>query len=334
MKRYGHLFERVCAFDNLFTAAQKAMRGKKQKPHIAAFDLNLEKELIRLQAELLTFSYRMRPYRCFYVYDPKLRYICAADIRDRVVHHAINNFMEPLFERIFIYDSYACRKGKGHHRAVKRLQVFSRKRKYFLKADIKQFFASVDHQILKALLGRMIKDRMLQKLLDTIIDHPLPGQESGKGMAIGNLTSQWWANFYLDRMDHLIKDHLGVKCYLRYMDDFILLADTKTDLHDLRAEISRFLRCQLGLRLKESATFLAPVKQGVPFLGFRVFPGLIRLQRQNVLRFRRNYIKKEQAYLSGKMDEASFIRSANSMIGHIAQADTLRMRRRFFFGRV
>ncbi len=333
MKRYSHLFERVCAFDNLILAAQKAMRGKKNKPNIAAFDFNLEYELIRLQAELNSGAYQMRPYRCFYVYDPKIRYICAADIRDRVVHHAINNIMEPLFERIFIYDSYACRKGKGSHRAVKRLQTFSRKRQYFFKTDIKHFFASVDHSILKALLGRMIKDQTLQKLLNRIIDHPLPGQKTGKGMAIGNLTSQWWANLYLDRMDHFIKDDLGVKCYVRYMDDFIALANTKTDLHILKATVSKFLRQKLGLQLKESATFIAPVKQGIPFLGFRVFPHLLRLKRENLLRFRRNYCKKEKAYLSGKIDEAAFIRSVNSMSGHIAHADTLQMRRRFFFGR-
>ncbi len=333
MKRYGNLFEDVCSFHNLCSAARKAFRGKLNKPRVADFHLNFEFELVALQRELLSKTYRPEPYRSFTIHEPKQRRICAADFRDRVVHHAVCNVLEPLFERSFIHDSYACRKDKGTHRAIARLQSFCRDSNFFLKMDVEKFFDSVDHAILKRMIERKIKDADLLALLFLIIDHPMPDQIPGKGLPIGNLTSQWWANHYLNQLDHFVKDELGVKRYIRYMDDMVVLSTGKEELHRLRARIGMFLSQRLNLRLKESGTFLAPVSQGVPFLGFRVFPNLIRLKRANLVRFRRKFRENEKAYLSGEMDDERFARSAASLLGHVLHADTWRMRRDFFYGK-
>lgn len=332
MKRVGHLFDRCASFGNLILAAKKAARGKTQKPHVARFMFRLEPEVIQLQEEIRSGAYLPLPYRCFHVYEPKQRYICAADFRDRVVHHAVLNMQEPVFERCFIHDSYACRKNKGTHRAVQRARRWVRRHPYFLKADVKHFFAAIDHDILEHLLERKFKDRRFLDLCRTILRHPFPGQASGKGIPVGNLTSQWWANLYLDALDHFIKDEMGVRAYLRYMDDFVIMAETKEQLHLLRADIANFLETRLKLRLKDPGTFIAPVMQGLPFLGFRIFPNLIRLKRENLLRFQRKMRTNEKAVAEGRMDEDAMIRSAMSLLGHVGHANTHAARARFFYG--
>lgn len=326
------MFEKVCAFDNLLKAAGRAMQGKLDAPAAARFHFNLEKEVIDLQRVLLAGAYRPRPYRCFYIHEPKRRYICAADFRDRVVHHALCNLLEPVFERRFIHDSYACRRGKGTHRAVRRVRAFARKRRFFLKTDIRKCFASIDHAVLKRMLRRQFKDARLLTLMDVIIDHPVPGHPPGKGLAIGNLTSQWWANFYLDALDHFVKDETGMKWYARYMDDMVLMTDDKADLHHAKARMAAFLSERLLLEFKEKGTHVAPVIQGIPFLGFRIFPGLVRLKHANRTRFIRQFREKEAAFHAGHMDEDALIRSVVSMIGHLEHADTRRFRRKLFYG--
>ena len=263
------------------------------------------------------------------VYEPKPRKICAADIRDRVVHHAICNVLGPFFEAFSIYDTYACRKDKGTHRAIRRAQALSRKNRYFLKIDVEKFFERVDHQKLKELLARKIKDRKLLDLLDRIIDHPIPDGAPGKGLPIGNLTSQYFANFYLGYLDHLVKDAMGVGPYIRYMDDMLIFGNDKAALHRHLAEIRGFLQDKLLLGLKGRATILAPITQGIPFLGVRIFPGLIRLQPSGWTRFKKKLRSREKAYLEGEIDERAFVQSAQSLLGHIQHADTRHLRRDF-----
>ena len=330
MKRHGHLFEQIATFENLLLAARKALRGKKDKRPAAEFYFHLEPEVLRLEEELLDGTYVPRPYRSFMVYEPKSRKICAADIRDRVVHHAICNVLEPIFESFSVHDSYACRKDKGTHRAIRRAQAFSRRHRYFLKLDVQKFFESVDHDCLKDLLARKFKDRRLLDLLGQIIDHPIPGGEPGKGLPIGNLTSQHFANFYLSHLDHRVKDDLGVRFYLRYMDDMLLFGDDKAELHRHLAEVRRFLNDRLRLELKEEVVLLAPVTQGIPFLGFRVFPGTIRIQRSGWIRFKRKVRDRERAYLTGEIDERTFTQSVQSLVGHIRHANSYHLRKDFF----
>ena len=197
MKRHGNLFERIVTFDNLLLASQRAMRGKKNKNSAASFCFNLENEILTLKEELDASTYLPRPYTQFEIREPKVRKICSSDFRDRVVHHAVCNLIEPIFERRAVFDSYACRNKKGSHLGVVRCQMFARKFQYYLKCDIRKYFESMDHVVLKNLLCRLFKDQRLLKLLDLIIDHAVPGNMPGKGVPIGNLTSQHFANFYL-----------------------------------------------------------------------------------------------------------------------------------------
>ena len=324
------LFDQVVSLENLLMAARRAMRGKKKSPRVASFYFNLENELVDLQEELLTGTYRPRPYRTFIIYEPKQRRICAADFRDRVVHHALCRVLDPLFERYLIKDTYACRVHKGAHKAVKRAQYFARKQRYFLKCDIKKYFDSIDHAVLKARLRRKIKDARVLDLLDQIIDHVLPGGLAGKGLPIGNLTSQYFANFYLGALDHHIKDQLGVRAYIRYMDDFIVFSDEKTVLYENLEQIRQFVRGTLRLQLKEKALLLSPVMQGVPFLGFRVFPHLVRLQRSKWVRFTREVRKLENLYLQGSICEQELADRVSSMLSHIQHADTYNARKTYF----
>ncbi|MEI7972935.1 MAG: reverse transcriptase domain-containing protein [Bdellovibrio sp.] len=256
--------------------------------------------------------------------------ICSSHFRDRFVHHAICNLIEPLLEKKLISDTYACRAGKGAHLAVKRCRAFIRQFKFYLKCDIQKFFESIDHEILKSLLRRTFKDEKLLSLMAIIIDHKVPGNRPGKGVPIGNLTSQHLANFYLGFLDHFVKDRLGMKGYLRYMDDFISFSDDKEALHDLLAQIRNYTSEVLGLKIKEKVTVIAPVSEGVPFLGFRIFPGLIRIKRENLVRFRQKIRKKEEMYLAGKLSEKSLVQSVNSMIGHISHVNSAQERRRIF----
>jgi len=330
MKRFGHLFEQTVAFDNLLLAADKALRGQKHKPAAARFYFHLESELLRLQEELIGGTWRPLPYCVFSVCEPKPRQICASDLRDRVVHHAICNALDPIFERRMISDSYACRRDKGTHAAVKRAQEFARRFDFFLQFDVRKYFASVEHAALKELLRRLLKDERLLALLDRIIDHPLPGSEAGRGLPIGNLTSQYFANLYLGELDHFVKERLGVKGYVRYMDDGLLFGDEKPALHEHLAATRDFLGDRLKVELKEEAVRLAPVWSGISFLGFRVFPGVIRLCGDKWSRFRRMVREREAAYLAGEIDEEELARSVASMIGHAQHADTLAARRQFF----
>ncbi|MEO1610444.1 MAG: reverse transcriptase domain-containing protein [Pseudomonadota bacterium] len=327
MKRHAFLFERIVAFDNLLLAARHAASGKKDRIRVAHFLFHLETELLWLQEELKAGIWRPGPFRVFEIREPKPRRISAADFRDRVLHHAICNIIGPIFEKRAIHDSWACRTGKGSHGAVLRAQGFARRHRYFLKCDIRRYFESVDHAILKRLLRRILKDGQLLELLDRIIDHAPPGSTPGKGLPIGNLTSQHFANLYLGELDHEMKDHRHVRAYIRYMDDMLLFADDKEELRAYLQHLDDFARDRLALSLKPSATIIAPVSDGVPFLGFRVFPNLIRLQRKSLTRFRRRLRSQEGAYLRGDLDIESLTCSIQSMIAHMSHADTLSLRR-------
>ena len=326
MKRVGFLFDRVIALDNLLHATRQAAGGKKAQLRVAHFLFHQERECLRLQAELKQGIWQPSGFRVFEIHEPKPRRISAADFQDRVVHHALCNVLEPVFEKRLIFDTWACRRGKGSHLAVNRAQAFSRCFHYFLKFDIRRYFDNVDHAVLKRLLRRMIKDKQVLSLLDRIIDHPLPGASPGKGLPIGNLTSQHFANLYLGELDHQLKDRMGVKAYLRYMDDMLIFAADKSQLHDLITCIEDFIGQHLQLSLKPSATLVAPVSEGIPFLGFRIFPGLIRLNGQTLRRFTHRLRRHEQAYQTGKMDVEPLTASVQSMIAHLQHANTHRLR--------
>jgi len=327
MQRIGHLFERIVTFENLYAAAHKAFRGqKKYTGPGAVLYFHLETELLRLEEELRSGTYQPAPYRSFVIYEPKERQISAVEFRDRVVHHAICNIIEPLLDRCMIFDSYACRKDKGSHAAVQRAQHFARQFPYVLKCDIRKYFETIDHAVLKQIVARKFKDPQLLALLEQIIDHAVPAYGTGRGVPIGALTSQLFANLYLSELDHLVKDRLRVNGYLRYMDDFLIFGRQKSELRDWLAVIRQFITERLRLELKDEVLSLAPVSQGIPFLGFRIFPAIIRLDRAHLIRFRRTIRAREQAYRDGSIDETTLVRSVSSIIAHVAHANTYRMR--------
>jgi len=328
VKRHAGLFAQVVSFENLLRAVGRAARGKRDRPSVARFEFHLERELLTLQAELAAGTYRPGAFFTFEVRDPKRRSICAAPFRDRVVHHAVCGVLEPIFERRLIFDTYACRPRKGTHAAIARAQHFARRSRYFLKCDVHKFFASVDHALLRALLVRMFKDKPLLDLLGRIIAHNPPGAEPGRGLPIGNLTSQHFANLYLGALDHHLKERERLKGYLRYMDDLLLFADDKAGLHLLHATIRRFLHEHLRLRLKEEGTRLAPVSEGIPFLGFRIYPGVIRLSRRTLRRFHSQVREHERRFVAGEIDLAALTDSVASLYAHVSHADTLPLRRR------
>ena len=328
MKRYGDLFDRLLSFENWLMASRKAFRGKTDRQTVARFYFNLENELLNLKNELTTGSYTPKDFKIFEIREPKVRKICSSDFRDRVVHHAICNVIEPVFDRRLVYDTYACRTGKGSHAALRRCQEFSRNHEYFLKCDIRKYFDTIDHEVLKGLLRRILKDRRLLTLLDQIIDHGVPGNLPGKGLPIGNLTSQHFANLYLGELDHHLKERLRLKGYLRYMDDFICFGRDKAELHQLLTEIRRFTGEVLRLELKDKVVRIAPVTEGVPFLGFRIYPNLIRLQRVNLVRFRKKLKKKEVAYQEGRLSQPELVASVNCMIAHLSHANATALRRK------
>lgn len=338
MKRHGGLWAQVVDFGNLYRAYRRARMGKGGRADVIRFDAHLEHDLFRLRDELRSGEYRCGAYRQFTLYERKPRLISAAPFRDRVVHHAVMGVIEPLLDKRFIYDSYACRAGKGVHAAVDRYQGWAQRNRYALKLDIQRYFPSVDHDILKAQLRRYLKDPDVLNLLDRIIDHSpsaasdiaavyFEGDDlftpSGHrtGLPIGNLTSQLFANLYLNGFDHHVKEKLGASCYLRYVDDMIVLGDSKQALWDLLGQFEAAL-AKLRLRLHPRKQHLCPTLDGLDVLGFRVFPGHRELRADNATRFARKLRAMARAYAAGRYSLDDFRPSIRSWLGHAKHADT------------
>ena len=307
-KTFNSIWEKIISFENLYYAYKQARRSKRFQSEVLEFSFRLEENLIILQNELMWKTWEPSSWREFKVYDPKPRQINAPAFRDRVVHHALCRIIEPLFEPRFIYDSYACRVGKGTHAAMYRVRDFLRRIKrnhskvYILKADISQYFPSVDHERLKKIIRRTIRDKNVLWLIDTIIDY---GGEDGRGIPIGALTSQLFANVYLDTLDHFVKDELGIKFYVRYMDDFVILHWDKTHLKEVRNLIEEFLFKHLSLQLNPK-TQIFPYKQGVDFCGYRIWPTHVLPRKRTVKRARRRFKALARLYIkrSGTVKES------------------------------
>lgn len=344
MRRIGNIWSDIIAFENLYHAAYQVLRGKRGQIQAGEFFVDLEGNLLKLHRELLTHEYENGDYRTFWITDPKPRLISAAPFRDRVIHHALVNIIEPVFERRFIHHSYACRKGKGTHKALDLFVKLSRSSRYVLKMDIRKFFPSLDHAILKETIRGAVKDPEVLWLCDHIIDHSnkqepillyFPGDDlltpiiRKHGLPIGNLTSQFFANVFLDQLDHFVKDHLQVKRYLRYVDDFCVFHDDKECLTDLRAEISHFL-LSLRLRLNEGKSRVRRVKEGIEFLGFVVLPDRMRLNRRAVRQQRKRIKRLQQGYGSGTLSWDKVKASLQAWNAHAAHGDTWQLREDVF----
>jgi retron-type reverse transcriptase len=344
MKRYGNLWNRVIDFSNLLQAAQKAQRGKRFRDNVLAFNHNLEAELIQLQLELKSQTYSPGSYKTFQIRQPKRRLISAAPYRDRVVHHALCNIIAPILEKSLIPDTYANRVGFGSHRALQKFTRLVRNHRYVLQCDISKYFPSIDHAILKSLIRRKIKCPDTLWLIDTIIDasnpqeaviHHFPGDDlltpvqRKRGLPIGNLTSQFFANFYLSSFDHFVKENLKAKHYLRYVDDFAFLSNDRTFLANIRLVVEDYLST-LRLRIHPIKSQLFATKIGANFLGFRIFPTHIRVRNQN-LRYARKRLKEMQvAYAARAITPSEIQQSLQSWATHLKHGDTWQLRNQIF----
>ena len=341
------LFDSIASFRALHAAALQAVKGKRRKPGAAAFMANLEKELLRLEGELNDGSYRPGSYTTFTVKDPKERFISAAPFRDRVVHHALCEVVEPLFERGFICDSFANRVGKGSHRAVVRYEGFRDRFRYVLRCDIFRYFPSIDHEVLKADLRRRVACERTLALLDAIVDasnpqEPVyryfPGDDlftpfaRRRGLPIGNLTSQFFANVHLDPLDHYAKEVLRAKGYVRYVDDFALFHDDAAVLEGWRERIEAFL-ARRRLLLHPRKTHIASTREAARVLGFVLHSGgRRRLPEDNVRRFRNRLRGLRDRWRAGSVEPHEVVQRISSWVAHASHADTAGLRHAIFRG--
>jgi len=308
MKTYNGLWEKVCSYKNLELAFKNARRHKTLKPYVIDFEKNLEENLSLLRTELLLHAYHPMPLKTFILRDPKTRKISKSDFRDRIIHHALCNVIEPIFERRFIYDSYANRKGKGTLKAIKRFDAFKRKvfnkqsdKGYLLKADIKHYFDTVDHKILLSILKRRIKDARVIWLIKQILCN-FNTTAKGKGMPLGNLTSQFFANVYLNELDQFAKHKLKAKYYIRYVDDFVILHKNKKFLQEAINQIEKFIRKELALELHPNKCKIIDLKDGSDFLGFRIFYYYKLLRKSNIRKMQRKIKNYKCLYDEGKLN--------------------------------
>ena len=332
-----NLHEQTCDWVNLRRAYQNASRGKRRRSATAAFESLLADNLLELEQELNEQTYQPGTYNNFYIHEPKRRLISAAPFRDRVVHHALCNITVPYFEKLFIADSYANRIGKGTHRAIDRCQQFARKYKYVLQCDIAQFFPSIDQEVLRQTLNSMLPDESVSWLIDRILASGrdvlaaeydmvyFPGDDllavnRPRGLPIGNLTSQLWANCYMNPFDHFVRRELGCKAYIRYVDDFLLFSDDKKELMQCRdAMASRLERFRLTLHA--GSAHPRPVGEGISFLGFTLYPDYRRVKQRKGFAYRRKL-----RYLIQTADRTTIRSSVEGWINHVRYADTLHLR--------
>lgn len=344
MKRYGNLWHQIVDWSNLLLAARKAQKGKRFRDNVLAFNYNLEPELFKLQSELVDKTYIPGKYRSFRIYDPKPRLISAAPYRDRVVHHALCTIIVPLIEKSFIHDSYANRVGYGTHRALRRFIDFARSSRYVLQCDIRKYFPSIDHEILKQIIRRKIKCSDALWLIDMIIDSSnpqdpvleyFPGDDlltpvlRRHGLPIGNLTSQFFANVYLNDFDHFIKEKLKVKKYLRFVDDFALFGDDWKILNQARQEIESYLT-SLRLIIHPIKSQLFETSHGANFVGFRVLPDRVRVRNDNLRRARKRLKQLQIDYGHGKVSLKELTQRLQSWSAHLEHGDTYRLREDVF----
>ena len=344
MRRHGNLWPQVINFENLLLASRLAQKGKRFRPNVLAFNYRLELELLTLQTELKRLSYRPGGYRTFRIRDPKPRMISAAPYRDRVVHHGLCNVIVPLLDRTLIEHTYANRLGYGTHRALKRFTGWARQYRFCLQCDIEKYFPSIDREILKALLRKHLKCPETLWLIDTIIDASneqmpvieyFPGDDlltpafRRRGLPIGNLTSQFFANLYLSPFDHFVKRQLKLKRYLRYVDDFAAFSDDRQELVEARQAMEEYLGT-LRLKMHPIKSQLFETRYRANFVGFRVLPDRIRVRNDNVRRARRRLKALQQQYGTGEIGLEPLVQRLQSWEAHLKHGDTYRLRQRVF----
>lgn len=328
MKTYGNLFPAVYDFESLYQGYIRARRGKRHINEVIRFEADLEGNLIQLQNELIWGEYRTGPYRVFHVYEPKKRLVAALPFRDRVVQHSLLSAIEPIWEPRFIYHSYACRPGRGLHAGTAVAQQWLREvtaehgKAYCLKADISKYFPSIDRDTLYAILAKKIRCERTLGLCRGVMSTWSPG------LPIGNLTSQLWANIYLNELDQYVKQELCISRYMRYMDDFIVVHHDKAYLRECREAMERFCNDRLHLQFNHK-TQIFPVAhrhgRGLDFLGYKIWPDRMRIRKDSVKRMGRRMKKMATAYADGTIELQDVRQRLSSWLGHAKNADSYRL---------
>ncbi len=311
MKRYNNLFDKIVSLDNLYEADKRARRQKSHRPEVMLFDKNKDKLLLDLQRKLINGEYETSEYYVFKIYEPKEREIFKLPYYpDRIVHHAIMNIMEPIWVSAFVKGTYSCIRKRGIHKALKDVKFALKDEintQYCLKLDIRKFYPSIDHDILKTIIRKKIKDKRLLSLLDEII-------ESAQGVPIGNYLSQFFANLYLTYLDHWIKEQKKVRYYFRYADDIVILGGDKQQLRDLFYDIQDYLNNKLKLNFKDNWQIFKVDSRGIAFVGYRVFHTHTLLRKRIKKRFCKkiNKLNKKQ-----NLDKDTYKQKICSYIGWI-----------------
>ena len=344
MKTHNKLYKKLYSKENLISAFKKARKGKRSKKYVINFESNLDKNINLLQEQLKSKTYHPSRLKKFVIRDPKTRTIHSSIFRDRIVHHAIINIIQPIYEKRFIYDSFASRKKKGTHIAVKRFEYFVNKvssngrkiknpytnnsiRGYVLKADIKHYFNTIDHEILINILRKKVKDEDLIKLVRIVLNN-FESQVKGKGLPLGNYTSQFLANVYLNNLDYFVKHRLKVKYYIRYVDDFVILHKDKKVLSNLMSKIEKYLK-NLRLELHPSKSKIHSLRNGITFLGYRIFYYYKLLKKKNIKYFKNKFNKKLELYCNGMIDKEHLENFLQGWNGYSNFANTHNFNRKF-----
>ena len=324
MKRAGALMPKIVEVDNLLKAYYKAVRGKRCKKSVRTFSGSLYENILSLREQLVSGTFEVGRYHYFKVYDPKERVICAASFEERVVHHAIMNICHECFERYLIYDTYATRKDKGIYAAIDKARKGMKTAGYAVKLDVRKYFDSISHEILKQKLKRIFKDKELLNLLNRIIDSYTTSED--RGIPIGNLTSQYFANFYLSFLDHYAKEVLKVPVYVRYMDDILMFGSDKEEVKVFTHAVKEFVECELRLQLKPEV--VVSTDYGVSFLGYTIFKNKILLNRRSKIRLKRKVKKYGDLYNSGVWGDNDYITHITPLLSFAEKAYTKSLRNR------
>lgn len=302
MKRVGHLIDKIADIENLYEAFYQACRGKQRKKEVLLFRQNFDENIAMLHDQILSGNVRVGNYHYFTIHDPKERVICAADFNERVLHHAIINVCMPYFDRSLIETTYATRKGKGVYAAIdKAISAFA-KYQYSLKLDFRKYYDSIDHKILKSLLRSKFKDNTLLQIFDKIIDSY--SVSSGKGLPIGNLTSQYFANAYLSPLDHCVKEQLKAPIYIRYMDDILITCNDKSQLKDIYVSLNKYADEELNISLKPP--IFRETRDGQIFLGYKIKPYRCELSGRSKKRYRQKLIDYNNKLESGEWNDQTY----------------------------
>ncbi len=329
-----NLWNELCSYENLVLAYKKARKHKTTKEYVIKFEKDLKNNLLLLRSELFLHCYNPKPLVNFIIKDPKTRKISKSDFRDRVTHHALCNIIESIFEKSFIYDSYANRLSKGTLKAIERFDTFKRKVSrnntipcYILKADIKKYFDNVDHNILLSILRKKVKDMRVIWLVKKILNNCVIN-DSRKGMPLGNLTSQFFANVYLNELDQYVKHKLKAKYYIRYVDDFIILDSDKEILLQYKNSINQFLAQNLDIELHPDKSKIIKLGEKLTFLGFRVFYYHRLLKKSNLRKMNFKFDKQKKEYIKNNIDYDNIYDYIEGWIAHAKYANTYKLRKK------